>query len=285
MSFSSKIKEKLCKTDYSCPNCAASELAGALVFGGSVDEQSVRFATENENVAQRIRKDIYTGFGINADVQDISRVKRIKIDDIYQVENIAGGISQDGDIPFSCCRAAFVRGAFLGGGSVTDPQKGYHMEFDTKNEEQAKRLQEVLSTDGFVSKVTFRKGYHVVYVKGSEEIADILGYMGAPHFAFELFSVQIEKEMRNDINRRVNCENANTNKAAKASSRHLFAIRKIKNAKQWDKLPEVLKEIGFLREEYPEDSLKELGEKTNPRIGKSGVNHRLNRILEIAENL
>lgn len=198
--------------------------------------------------------------------------------------NVADGISHSGGIPFSCCRASYVRGAFLGGGSVTDPQKGYHLEFNTKNEEFAKELMEVLKEDGFASKMTYRKGYYVVYVKGSSEIADILGYMGAPRFAFEMFNVQAEKEMRNDINRRVNCENANTNKAAKASSKHLFAIKKIRDAKKWDKLPDVLKEIAILREKYPEDSLKELGERTEPPIGKSGVNHRLNRILEIAEN-
>lgn len=285
MSFASKIKEQLCKTDYKCPRCAASELDGAILFGGIINDNCVRFSTENESVAHRIKNDILTGFGINAEIFEISKVKRINIEDIYQVENIAGGISQNGDIPFSCCRASFLRGAFFGGGSVTDPQKGYHMEFNTKSPNQAERLRGILKKDGFESKITCRKGYHVVYIKGSEDIADILGYMGAPQGAFELFSVQIEKEMRNDINRRVNCENANTNKAALASSRHLFAIKKIHSAGEWDKLPDVLKEIGELREEYPEDSLKELGEKTNPPIGKSGVNHRLNRILGIAENI
>lgn len=285
MSFSSKIKEKLCGIDYSCPQCAVYETAGAIFFGGTLNDDCIRFSTENKSVAQRIKDDIFAGFGINAEIFEVSKVKRINIDDIYQVENIAGGISQNGDIPFSCCRASFVRGAFLGGGSVTDPQKGYHMEFDTKSETQAKRLLAILEKEGFSSKITRRKGYYVVYIKGSEEIADILGYMGAPQGAFELFSVQIEKEMRNDINRRVNCENANTNKAARASSKHLFAIKKIRVSGVWDKLPDVLREIGELREEYPEDSLKELGEKTNPPIGKSGVNHRLNRIVSISENL
>lgn len=285
MSFSSDIKEKLCKAEYSCPQCGAYELAGELMFGGVISESNIRFATENESVAARVRENIFSSFGIETDISRVSKIYRIEIDDIYKTENICGGISQSGDIPFSCCRASFVRGAFLGGGSVTNPQKGYHMEFDTKNEKHSKLLQKMLHLDGFETKITKRKGYYVVYVKGSEKIADILGYMGAPQGAFELYTVQIEKDMRNTINRRVNCENANTNKAAKASSKHLFAIKRIKDAKKWDKLPDVLKEIGELREEYPEDSLKELGEKTNPAIGKSGVNHRLNRILEIAENL
>ncbi len=285
MSFSSDIKDRLSQIEHVCSECAVHEVCGALMFGGSVSEEGIKFTTENENAAKRIAEDIKSYFGITADITHSAKVMRINIDDIYEVENIIGGISQSGDIPFSCCREAFVRGAFLGGGSVTDPQKGYHMEFDTKDEKQALRLQKILEKNDFTAKITNRKGYHVVYVKGSEEIADILGYMGASQGAFELFSVQIEKEMRNDINRRVNCENANTNKAAMASSKHLVAIKKIKDAKRFNKLPDVLKEIAELREEYPEDSLKELGEKTNPPIGKSGVNHRLNRILEISENL
>lgn len=285
MSFSSQIKEKLCALEYTCGRCAAYETAGALNFGGSVSEREIRFSTEKEFAARRIKQDISAAFGIDAEITIVSKVMRITVNNVYQVENITDGISHKGGIPFSCCRAAFVRGAFLGGGSVTDPKKEYHMEFNTKDEKNALILKEILECDGFSSKITYRKGYYVVYIKGSEEIADILGYMGAPSFAFELYSVQIEKDMRNSVNRRVNCENANTNKAARASSKHLFAIRKIKTAKQWDKLPDVLKEIGELREEYPEDSLKELGERTNPPIGKSGVNHRLNRILEIADNL
>ena len=285
MSFSSQIKEKLCKTEYSCGGCALYETAGALMFGGIAEEGNVRFSTENRAVAGRIKDDISSSFGIDLNIIQGTRTYRIETTDTYQTENICGGILPGGSIPFSCCRASFVRGAFLGGGSVTDPQKGYHLEFDTKNKKCAEYLKEILAHDNFDARITNRKGYHVLYIKDSERIADLLGYMGAPQGAFELFSIQIEKEMRNNINRRVNCENANTNKAAKASSKHLFAIKQIKAAKKWDKLPGVLKEIGELREEYPEDSLKELGEKVNPPIGKSGVNHRLNRILDIAENL
>lgn len=285
MSFSSDIKDKLCKGQHSCSGCCVCELTGALMFGAVITEESIRFSTENVNVAKRIKQDIFDGFGIDVEITSSSKVHRINIDDIYSVENIIGGIPYSGGIPFSCCRASFVRGAFLGGGSVTDPQRGYHMEFDTKQEKQAKRLCEFLNGEGFNPKITIRKGYYVVYIKGSEEIADILGYMGDAQSAFEMFSVQIEKEMRNDINRRVNCENANTNKAAKASSKHLYAIKKIKEAGKWNKLPDVLKEIAQLREEYPEDSLKELGEKTNPPIGKSGVNHRLSRLVDFADNM
>ena len=158
MSFSSQIKEKLCKSEYGCMNCAAYELSGALMFGGNIGSDSIKFATENENIAKRITADINTAYGIQVETQVISKVQRIIIDNIYQVENITGGISQSDDIPFSCCRASFVRGAFLGGGSVTDPQKGYHMEFNTKSDEQALRLQKLLKNEGFNSKITYRKG-------------------------------------------------------------------------------------------------------------------------------
>lgn len=285
MSFSSDIKDGLCKKSTDCMSCRLSELRGALYFGGALSEEGVKFATENKNVAERVAADLAEGFGIYVRPDSTGKVQRINIEDIYQVENITGGISVREDMPFNCCRASFVRGAFLGGGYVTDPRKGYHMEFDTKSETAANMLCSVLESAGFTPKITWRKGYHVVYIKDSSEIADILGYMGAPSFAFELFEVQMEREMRNDVNRRVNCENANTNKAARASSKHLFAIKKIRKAGKLDKLPEVLKEIAYLREEYPEDSLKELGEKTNPPIGKSGVNHRLSRILEFADSI
>lgn len=284
MSFSSDIKEKLCKAEFVCPKCPAYEIAGALFFGGSVGDTEVKFTTENDTVASRILGDIKEAFGIDTTAIRGTRTNKINITDIYNVENIKGGMPS-GRIPFACCRASYARGAFLGGGSVTDPVKGYHLEFDTRDRQSAVYLSELLKNDGFDLKITERKGYYVVYLKDSDKIADLLGYMGAASGAFELYSVQIEREMRNTINRRVNCETANTNKAAKASGKHLVAIKKIRKAKKWDKLPDVLKEIATLREEYPEDSLKELGEKTDPPIGKSGVNHRLNRIIEMADNL
>ena len=285
MSFSSEIKEKLCKTERVCGSCAVYETAGALLFGGTVKENEIRFSTENKAVAERVREDISLSFGIDLDIIYGTRAYRIETTDVHQCENICGGILLDGGIPFSCCRASFARGAFLGGGSVTDPHKAYHMEFDTRSAQGAKHLKNILARDNFNARITDRKGRRILYIKGSGEIADILGYIGAPQGAFEMFNIQAEKEMRNDINRRVNCENANTDKSARASSKLLLAIRKIKKAGVWDKLPDVLREMGNLREEFPEDSLKELGAKADPPIGKSGVNHRLNRILTIAETL
>ena len=225
MSFSSRIKEKLCGVEYTCSGCAVYETEGAIGFGGLVTNTEIRFATEKAFVAERVQKNILAAFGIDTGVISSSRIMRICINNINQVENIADGISHKGGIPFSCCRSSFVRGAFLGGGSVTDPQKEYHMEFNTKNKRNAELLQQTLEYDGFSSKITQRKGYNVVYIKGSEEIADILGYMGAPQGAFALYSVQIEKDMRNTINRRVNCENANTSNAVRYRIKSVYRQR------------------------------------------------------------
>ncbi len=184
-----------------------------------------------------------------------------------------------------CCASAYIRGAFLGHGSVSDPQKSYHLEFITKNANEADFLCNLLFLNRLTPKLMQRKNYVIVYIKEANQIADLLGLMGDSADAFEFFGVQIEKDMRNNINRKVNFENANADKVAKAASKHLVAIKKIKLAKKWHDLPDTLKEIGDLRQRYPEDSIKKLGERLDPPIGKSGVNHRLERILQIAEML
>lgn len=287
MSFSSDIKEALSKTPLKCQNCIIAELAGILRISGNISADRIKFTTENQGVAKRITKNLSESFGFNYSSwqKEGARAHQFLIDDIYAVENISERIMAEDITPFTCCRASFVRGAFLGCGSVSNPEKSYHLEFDLKDKPDAELLSNMLACDGFSSKVTYRKGHYIVYVKESETIAGILGYIGAGAGALEIFTIQIEKEMRNSVNRRVNCENANADKAARASGRHLVAIRKIISAKKFEKMPKVLREIARLRMEFPEDSLKELGEKTDPPIGKSGVNHRLNRIVEFAENL
>jgi len=283
MSFSSQIKNSLCKTDTDCEMCRFAEIAGILRFTDSVTDGKIRFSTENECVTDRLYEDLHEAFGVMVNPVRSMRKQTFLIDDKNIVENIADSLADP--TPFECCRASFVRGAFLGGGSMTDPEKSYHIEFCTKSAEEADKLCNILAEHGFVPKVSERKGKKVVYIKECEQAADLLGYMGADNGALEMFTIQVEKQMRNEVNRQVNCENANMNKSAIASSKHTAAIHKIKKAGKWDKLPEVLKEIGDLREQYPDISLKELGEMTEPPIGKSGVNHRLNRIIEISQSI
>lgn len=284
MSFSSQIKEKLCDIEFTCPKCAVAESAGMFRTAIVRNSDALRLATENEYVSKRAAYDIAEGFGIEISLQKKTHSYVVFVKNQFEQENIKSMIF--GDVtPFDCCKAAYIRGAFLGGGSVSDPNKNYHLEFCVKSCDEANYLNNLLTEMGISTGITERKGSFVVYVKVCEDIADLLGYMGAPMAALELFTVQVEKEMRNNINRRVNCESANADKMAKAASKHIVAIAKIKKAGQWEKLSEPLRIIGDLRCEYPEESLKELGEHLDPVIGKSGVNHRLNRILDFAETL
>ncbi len=182
-----------------------------------------------------------------------------------------------------CCERAFLRGAFIKGGSISDPEKSWHLEIDTHHNAEAEFIAEILRKNEIHCGISERKNKYVVYVKDCDSIAAVLGLIGAGADALQLFGIQTERSMRNDINRRVNFESANLEKSVKAASKHIRAVKALKNAGKWDKLPEVLKEIGTLRVENPDASLKELGEMLD--IGKSGVNHRLNRLLEAAEGL
>lgn len=184
-----------------------------------------------------------------------------------------------------CCERAFLRGAFIKGGSVSDPEKSWHLEIDARHKKEADFIAALFKKRDIRCGVSERKGRYVVYVKDCDSIAAVLGTIGAGADALKLFSLQTERSIRNDVNRRVNFESANLQKSVKAASKHIRAINALKNAGEWEKLPESLKEIGELRINNQGASLKELGEMMTPPIGKSGVNHRLNRLIEAAEGL
>lgn len=293
MSFSSEIKDKLCTIALPCSPCCIAELSGIFRFSAGLAPKQIKIITENRQVAGRIQGDIQEVFGwdLQPEHRPQSRSFQFLVRDSNRIENLTELLllgqweKREELMPFACCRASYVRGAFLGGGSVNDPQNSYHLEFDTKYQEEANMLQQVLKEEGIRAKVTYRKGHYIVYLKESDTIAGILGWIGAGQGALELYTVQVEKEMRNAVNRQVNCETANVEKVAKAASRQVRAIEKIKREKGLSYLPDTLREIAEIRLAYPEDSLKELGERLQPPIGKSGVNHRLTRILEFARQL
>lgn len=184
-----------------------------------------------------------------------------------------------------CCKRAFLRGAFLKSGSVSDPEKSWHLEFSARHRKEAEYVAEYLRENDIRSGITERKGRFVVYVKDCDSIAAALGMMGASADALRLFGLQAERSVRNDVNRRSNFENANLKKSVDAAAKYRRAVKAIKAAGKWDSLPDSLREIGELRIEHTGASLKELGEMLDPPIGKSGVNHRLQRLLEAAEEL
>lgn len=278
MSFSSDIKQILCETEYECPCCRTAELAGALGSTGRLEGGIIRFNSSSKAVSERIGKDLSGEFSIDLCggkilIENETDVKRIK-------ERLETFTAES-----ECCRIAYIRGAFLGGGSVSDPKREYHMEFDTRSEAGAEKLIALLGGFDIRARRTLRKGRIIVYIKESGNIADIIGRMSGGRAGLEVISVQVEKEIKNSIVRLVNCDSANLNKQAKASSKQIAAIKKIKAARKWQSMPEVLREIGELRLRYPDVSMEALGKMTGQQIGKSGVNHRLSRIIEYAESM
>ena len=279
MSFSAEIKEMLCKTEHECPGCALSELSGFFEFSGREQKNEIRVLVSTEFVKKRVVKMLSSELDIvpeeNGRRLTVSGADKDKLGELIK-----------GDIfLYECCKVAYMRGAFLGGGSVNAPGKKCHMDFSSSDLSSAQRLTEILEEFDFKPKTTVRKDKHVVYIKESAQISDLLGYISNGWAGLEFISAQIENEIKSSTQRRVNCDSANLDKQSKASSRHLMAIKKIKSARKWSAMPDVLREIGDLRLKYPEASLEELGRMTEQGIGKSGVNHRLSRITEYAKSL
>lgn len=276
MSFSTEIKKSLCKTEYKCPVCRIAEIAGFFGFtgrtGGNIIKSGAVLSDTQTRMAEALKKEL----DIIADDKHI--ISGADADKLNHAVAAFRPVRR-------CCKTAYIRGSFLGAGSVSDPRKEYHLEFDTKSDEMAQRLVDMLSELGFRSKRTERKSKAVVYIKESTQIADLIGHMSGGRAGLEIMSVQVEKELNSATQRRVNCDSANLNKQAMASSRQIAAIRKIKAARRWSSLPDVLREIGELRIKNPYVSIEELGSMTKQKIGKSGVNHRLKRIIEYAETL
>lgn len=278
MSFSSDVKMYICQTGYECPCCRLSELAGFFRFTGRINDAAVKIASTVDAVNKRMIESLTAEVGGRVMDDDNKTVLPEAMERLEKLLNEAV-------LNNECCQISFLRGAFLGGGSVSDPEKEYHLEFGANNEREANYIISVLQVYGFNPKMTQRKKKEVVYIKESSQIADLIGYLTNGMAGLEVLTAQVEKEIRGNITRQVNCDSANLNKLAKASSRHIMAIKKIKDAGKWESIPEVLREIGELRLENPEASLEALGRMTKQGIGKSGVNHRLNRIIEFAEGL
>jgi len=283
MSFSHEVKAELAKHISPARHCQMAELAAMMSFAGQfgrVDEDHymIGFQTENEDV---IRK----GFTLLEKTYNIEEALIGKV----QMQELHGKFGDAEDtvntllIKNTCCQRAFLRGAFLCTGSISAPEKGYHLEFVCNRENKAKQLQQVIHNFAIDAKMIRRKKYYVVYLKESEAIVDLLNIMEAHIALMNLENLRILKDMRNSINRRVNCEAANISKTVNAASRQIEDILFLRDHYGFQKLPDNLREMAEIRLEYPEATLKELGEYLNPPVGKSGVNHRLRSLSEIAQ--
>jgi DNA-binding protein WhiA len=286
MSFSAEVKEELAKHISLARHCQMAELSAMLHYAGQYGLMedgtlTIGFQSENEAVLRK-------GFTLLKKAYNIDTVIGVKGQKKADLLAIMGDLSGPADTSLlkqACCRRAFIRGAFLSCGSISDPTKGYHLEFVCNNRTQAEQLQEIIGQFDIEAKIVCRKKYFVVYVKEGAGIVELLNIMEAHVALMNLENLRILKEMRNSINRRVNCEAANIQKTVQASTRQVEDIIYLRDYYGFSRLPDNLREMAEVRLAYPEAALKELGEYLSPPVGKSGVNHRLRKLSELAEKL
>ena len=290
MSFSSEIKQELSVHVPPARHCRLAEMAAILNFCSrveSVEGESpcVKMHTENLAVARKYFTLSRKTFNIEMNVST-RQSRNPRGSRSYEVTSF-GGLEPVKHmlVQNQCCRRAYIRGAFLASGSLSDPEKGYHFEIVCSGEEKADELREMLVSFGIDARITLRKRSYVLYVKEGSQIADLLNVMEAHVALMKFENVRILKEMRNSVNRQVNCETANLNKTVSAAVKQIEDIQFIQRTIGFDELPENLAEIAVLRLEQPETTLKELGQMLTPPVGKSGVNHRLRKLSLIAEEL
>ncbi|WP_227762295.1 DNA-binding protein WhiA [Zhaonella formicivorans] len=309
MSFSSKAKNDLARILPERRCCQLAELSALIRMDGSIQISSreniaIQLVSENAAVARKVIKLLKQLFDLSVDTS-VRRKVRLKKNNIYVVKippqqgvqvildalHIKIGeegltIDWNAVVPASqCCRRAYLRGAFLGGGSVSDPEGTYHLELITRDNYHAQLLCQMMRKLQLEPRVSQRKNWYVVYLKESEQIIRFLNIIGAHTALLDFENTRILKEMRNRVNRLVNCETANLNKTIDAGMRQVENIQFLLSRIGYEQLPASLKEVARLRLEFPDASLKELGELLEPPVSKSGVNHRLRRLEKMAEKL
>ena len=295
MTFSSRVKNELCQSPLGSECCARAEVYGALLHCNTFTPQEVRVITESESFARRLPALLDRAFGLAFDrlpaegehkyvFQITDREKTGRIVDAFGFDSRQSPVLHInfGLLEEDCCRSAFLRGAFLSGGSTTEPSRSYHLELVTSHAQASRELQALLTDMGCRAKHTERGGAQVTYFKSSGQIRDLLHLMGADRSAEALTATRAQKALRNGVNRRVNCEAANLDKAVDAAQEQLQAIRKLYALGRVEDLPPALKETIVLRETYPELTLRELAEEFDPPITKSGLSHRLRKLVELS---
>ena len=295
MSFCSKAKAELCKIPISKTCCAVAESYGVLLFCNTFSPTSIRIVTESRDFAQRLPKLFQKAFSLKFDqTPETEQGKQIfsmddarKIHRIYDVFGLEAATTVAlqvnlGILEEDCCRVAFLRGAFMAGGSVTDPEKRYHLELATSHLRVSREVKHLMEEVGFAPKCVTRAGSHVLYFKQSDQIEDFLTTLGAPVCAMGIMEAKVEKDLRNGVNRRVNCETANLGKAVDAAQEQLAAIRRLKERGLYEELPQKLKETAQLRQEHPEATLLELSQMQDPPVSKSAINHRMRKLMELS---
>ena len=300
MSFSNDVKNELSRIETNDTCCDKAELLGLLRMSGAIiirgSNVGIHFSTENAALARRVLQLLKSNYQVQTEVV-ITRSRRLKKNNRYQVRVIPAPqvskaltelqlLSVESDLKNPllnnhCCKRTFLRGAFLGGGSISRPSSDYHLEMVTGNEDFAHSIIKVMHSFSLKAKLTDRKNDFIVYLKDGESITKFLSVIGAHNSMMDFENVRIVKEMRNNVNRVVNCETANLNKVVKAAVRQINCIKYIEQHLGLNQLPQALQDTARLRLEYPDASLNELVEYSGG-IGKSGINHRLKKLQEMA---
>lgn len=307
MSFSSEVKEELYKHISGARHCQIAELAAIINGLGSIEKDgnvsSLIISTDKEPLYKKcisLINKIYNlkispnEEGVDGNKYDIRISDNDSVWDIFQSmkfvdkNGVFKGFNTALDpliIKNSCCRRAYLRGVFLCMGSMSDPNKGYHLEMVCKNEELALQIVDILESFDISSKIVCRKRFFVVYIKEGSAVVDFLGVCEAHVSLLELENLRVVKDIKNSVNRRANCEIANIIKTTNAANKQIEDILLLQRVYGFERLPDTLREAAQVRLEYPEATLQELGTYFDPPVGKSGVNHRLRKLSELAENL
>ena len=299
MSFSSNVKAELCKDSLSKKSCAVAEGYGVLLYCNTFSSTEIRIITESRDFAARLPRLFKKAFGITFDQEPAAHDRgklqfaissEDKIAKIFETLQMDLKASLTLHVNFGMLEEeaecmAYLRGAFLAGGSVTDPAKRYHLEMTTSHYKVSRETCTLLIECGFSPKELSRGGNNILYFKQSDYIEDFLTAIGAQVSAMGVMEAKVEKDLRNGVNRRVNCETANLTKVVDASMGQMAAIRALEEAGELDKLPGKLRETALLRRENPEATLQELAAMLNPPITKSAINHRMRKLLELARAL
>lgn len=296
MSFCSNVKAELCRLPVHKKCCAVAEAYGVLLFCNTCSPTGIRIVTESRDFAARLPKLFRKAFGLEFDQVPEGEAGKLAfvLEDREKLRRIfaAFGLEADttvtlhvnlGVLEEECCRVGFLRGAFLAGGSVTDPEKRYHLELATSHLKVSREVYSLLLEMEFSAKDTTRAGNYILYFKQSDYIEDFLTTLGAPVCAMHIMEAKVEKDLRNGVNRRVNCETANLTKVVDAAQEQLAAIRKLEARGLFQELPEKLQRTARLRKENPEATLSELAQMEDPPLTKSAINHRMRKLLELAK--
>jgi DNA-binding protein WhiA len=298
ISFSGSAKAEICRSFPQKQCCALAQCFGVLLFCNSFSTDGIRIITESRDFAQILPRLFKKAFAVSFDVLPEAQQTGKLVFQIYQREKIdtimrAYGFDPEGTLSLhinlaaiedDCCKTAFLRGAFLAGGSVTAPEKGYHIELATTHQSVAKEAYTLMhDVTGFSPKLAMRGGGSVLYIKNSELISDLLTFLGAPICAMGIMEAKLEKELNNKVNRRCNCDEANTSKVVDAAQEQLVAIRALRKEGLLEKLPVKLQQAAYAREANPESSLTELAAMMEPPITKPAMNHRLKKLIQMAK--